>query len=130
MKIRIKYPPGQVSLTVFIILILAACSGRREETPAMPPLTSPLTQAQIGYGVINVSYTRVSSEPDETSASPGHLRRGSVVRVIERRWIRDNGNAESWVLIEEAFIGWLKETLVDVYDNEPQARTASEVMGN
>ena len=95
----------------------------------MPPPTSPLSQAYIGYGVINVSYTRINSAPDEDSTSPGYLRRGSVVRITERRLSRNDGRAESWVFVEGAFSGWLRESLVDIYDNEPQAETASRLMG-
>ena len=130
MKIRLKYPYGQVSLAIIIVLLLCGCNRRREEIPVIPPATSPLTQAQIGFGVVNVSYTRVNSEPDETSASPGHLRRGSVVRIIERRIIIVSARTDSWVLVEESFQGWLRESLVDIYDNESQARTAAEAMRN
>ena len=130
MKIRTKQHCGQVYHAVFMIFLLAACNGRREEAPAMPPPTLPLTQAQIGFGVVNVSYTRVNSEPDENSALSGHLRRGSVVRIIERRLIQTSGRPESWVQIEANFQGWLRETLVDIYNNEHQARTAAATMGN
>ena len=96
----------------------------------MPPTTSPLTPVNIGYGVVNVSYTRLSSEPDENSASPGHLRRGAVVKIVERRLVRISGRTESWVLTNGDNQGWIRESLVDVYDNDLQARTASNAMGN
>ena len=96
----------------------------------MPPITSPLTQAQIGYGVVNVSYTRINADPQENSVSPGYLRQGSVVRIIERRLIHHDEKSESWVLAEGAYTGWLRESQVDIYDNEPQAETASKSMGN
>jgi hypothetical protein len=63
----------------------------------MPPPTSPLSQAYIGYGVVNVSYTRINSAPEDDSASPGYLRRGAVVRIIERQALRDGGGSESWL---------------------------------
>ena len=94
----------------------------------MPPLTFPLSQSHIGFGVINVSYTGVSADPAEGGVSLGYLRRGTVVQILERRQIRSGGKTESWLLVEEAFSGWLKETLVDVYENESKARTASDQM--
>ena len=131
MKIRIIGHRGQVCIVVLlVVLFFGACSGRREETPISPPLTSPLTQAQIGFGVVNTTYTRINSEPDENSVSSGYFRRGSVVRIIERRHIRNGGSNESWVLVEGTFTGWLREALVDIYDNESQARTAVESMRN
>ena len=127
MKIRIKHPYRQVCLFLLLGLILAACRGR-ELAPVIPPPTSPLVQAQIGFGVINVSFTRIHSEPDENSVSLGYLRQGTVVKIIERRLIQNRGRIESWLLVEEVFTGWLREPLIDVYDNERQARTAANAM--
>jgi hypothetical protein len=132
MKIKVKHPFSQVLCAVYILLFVAACDGRKEETPVIPPLSSPLSQAYIGYGVVNVSYTRISTGTAEDAAtenSPGYLRRGSVVRVHERRLVKSGGKAESWVLVEGDSRGWLRESLVDIYDNESQAMTASESMG-
>ncbi|MCL2762253.1 MAG: hypothetical protein FWD36_03470 [Treponema sp.] len=133
MKIRIKCPKGQVHWALLILLVIAACSGKKEDTPVIPPLSSPLSQPYIGFGVVNVSYTRVNVLPKEDHAeegvSPGYLRRGAIVSIHERRLIRDKGRSESWVLVEGNSKGWLRESLVDVYDTELQARTASESMG-
>ena len=128
MKIRVYCIYSQV-FGALLLLLFAACYVKKEEAPVIPPLTSPLSQEQIGYGVVNVSYTRVNAEPEDDGVSPGYLRRGSVVRVIERRLIKKDAKTESWVLVEEAFRGWLKESLVDIYDNESQAVTASGSMG-
>jgi len=113
---------------------MSACTGKNEETPVIPPLTSPLSQSFIGYGVVNVSYTRVAAQPEENnsaedSVSPGYLRRGSVVCILRRRMVKNQKKSESWVLVEGSCTGWLKESLVDIYDTEPQARTASESIG-
>lgn len=116
-----------------MLFFLAACDAKKEEIPVVPPLTSPLSQSYIGYGVVNVSYTRVTMQPEEAapaeSAAPGYLRRGSVVCVLERRLVKNQDRADSWVLVEGSCMGWLKEALVDIYDNESQAHTASESMG-
>ena len=98
----------------------------------IPPVTSPLSQSYIGYGVINVSYTRVTGFPEEDNgggASPGYLRRGAVVRLLERRMVKTDGKTEAWVFAEGSSSGWLKESLLDIYANEQQAKTASEFMG-
>ena len=127
MRIDTIYQAGQVCL-LLILLFLPSCQAKKNETPVLPPLTSPLSQQHIGFGVINVSYTRVSSRPGEGGVSLGYLRRGSVVQIMERRKINENGKIESWLLVGEASKGWLAESLVDVYENEPKARTASEMM--
>jgi hypothetical protein len=117
-------------LPVLLIGLIAPCScgGKRNETPVVPPATPALSREVIGYGVINVSYTHVTAEPEDGGASPGYLRRGSLVRVVERRTVKTGKTPESWVLVDGAYRGWLREAMVDIYDNEPQARTAAESM--
>jgi hypothetical protein len=133
MKIKTIHAGSQGCWLVFVLLIAAACNGKKEEIPVVPPLTSPLSQSFIGFGVVNVSYTRVTVQPveetPEGTASGGYLRRGSVVRVLERRMVLNQEKNESWVLVGGPSEGWLKESLVDIYDSELQARTASESMG-
>ena len=113
---------------IVILFLFTSCFIKKEEVPVLPPLSFPLSQSYIGFGVINVSYTGVSTDPGEGGVFLGYLRRGTVVPILERRQIRNGGKTESWLLVEEAFSGWLKETLVDVYENESKALTASEQM--
>ena len=110
----------------------------------MPPDTHPLVREYIGYGVVNVSFTHLFNEPGPGGVSRGYLRRGTVVRIVERRSVPVRGNSESWVLVEgnyrgtsavpgagtEAGLsrGWLQETTLDIYDREPRADTASKAM--
>ena len=134
MKIKINHAYSQVCGALLTLFFLTACNGKKEEIPVIPPLTSPLSQTFIGYGVVNVSYIRVTVQPEEDNAEAsvsvgdagGYLRRGSVVRILQRRLVRNQAKLESWVLVEGSCTGWLREALVDVYDSELQARTASE----
>jgi hypothetical protein len=152
MSIEPTGPGGQVSwfgvTAAFLVLFLlglcaVSCQGNKEEIAVIPPPTPPLSRAVIGFGVINVSYTYITAEPADGGVSPGYLRRGSLVRVIERRTVKNNANvnangagaaagavsgAESWVLVDGAYRGWLREALVDIYDNENRALTAAESM--
>ena len=121
---------AQLYCIALILSLCAACNGKKDEAPAIPPPTSPLSQTYIGYGVVNVSYTRVNSAPDDDSDSPGYLRRGAVVRIVERRLLRSDEKSESWLFVEGTFSGWLRESLVDIYDNGPQAETASKALGS
>ena len=130
MKIGLFYYHGQVLILLILLTVLTACNARRTESPIVPPLTSPLSQVYIGYGVVNTSFTRVNSDPDENSTSQGYLRQGTVIKILERRLVRDSEGTESWILAEENVKGWLRESLVDVYDNEPQAQTAASTMLN
>jgi hypothetical protein len=119
---------GRQVIGILLLLLLWGCGEKKEEKPVIPLTTSPLSRRVIGFGVINVSYTHVSAEPEEGSVSLGYLRRGSLVRVLERRIIKTGESPASWVLAEGGARGWLREELVDIYDNEGRARTASESM--
>jgi hypothetical protein len=89
-----------------------------------------LSRSVIGYGVIVPSYTNLSGEPKLDGLSQGYMRRGSIVKVLERRAVIVQSGIESWVLVEGGYQGWLKEEEVDVYDYEDQAKTASEALGS
>jgi len=101
---------------------------KKEESPVIPPVTSPLSRDYIGYGVITASFTHITSDPVENSTSLGYLRRGSVIRIIRRQSINTSGNFISWVLTDGHQYGWLREDVMDIYENESQANTASENM--
>ena len=131
MRINVLRLGGQAVFACVLLpaaLCLLSCNEKKRETPVSPPITSPLSQQQIGFGVINVSYTNVISNPGEGGYSLGHLRRGSVVLVHERRQINTAERTEAWLLVEGINKGWLKETLVDVYENKLQAQTAAQSM--
>ena len=109
-----------------LVLLLCSCSNKKADSAIQPPVTSPLMRTVIGYGIINVSYTQLKTEPGVESSSRGYLRRGSVVRILERRMVKNGNQLENWILAEGDYQGWLKEEIVDMYDNELQARTAAE----
>ena len=120
---------------LLFISFFGACSRSTDELPVIPPETYPLVRECIGYGVVNVSFTHLLSEPSSSGVSRDYLRRGTVVRILERRPVTGRGTTESWVLVEGNYqgsaapsYGWLPETTVEIYDNEPRAKTASKVM--
>ena len=122
------YTGVRLACAIFVLMLTMACTGRRNETLVLPPETAPLSQTYIGYGVINVLYTRLSTETVADSPASGHARMGTVVSIQERRSVRIGGRIESWLLVEGESRGWILEELVDVYANVSQARTASEAM--
>jgi hypothetical protein len=115
-----------LALVVLALVLPGACSRDKDGVVLNPPVTPPLSRPVIGYGVINKSYTHLAESPDRAGVARGYLRRGSMIRVIERRSVVSGDQAESWVLVEGDSRGWLPEGEVDIYDNEGQARTASE----
>ena len=134
MRIAVKSGIGQLYIyffcffIVYSIFALNSCSARREETPVIPPLTSPLSREYIGFGVVSSSFTHITADPSEDSQSIGYLRRGSLARIIRRQTIMTQDGFVSWVQTDSNVYGWLREDVMDIYENENQARTASESM--
>jgi hypothetical protein len=138
MRIQRKHVPCQLLsvihcfLIIVFLSVLSACSARKDEVILIPPVTSPLSKDYIGFGVITSSFTHITATPEENSPSNGYLRRGSLVKIMKRQTIRTQSGFVTWVLINSAssglaeITGWLKEELIDIYDSESQARTASE----
>ena len=121
----------------FIILVFAGCRRSQEDIQVVPPATHPLARNYLGYGVVNISFAHLSGEPVPGSVSHGYLRRGTVVRIIERRLISGKTYSESWVLVEGNYQsdtretvdlsqGWLVETSLNIFDNESKAKTAAK----
>ena len=152
MRVIVFLGYGQVIFAAFLVLLSVGCRRSSEELPVMPPATHPLAREYIGFGVVNGSFTHLLSEPGSGGVSHGYLRRGTVVRIIERRQVINRGISESWVLAEgnyqgnsdsrgssdarrssdargaDGILGWLQEAAVDIYDRESRASTASKAM--
>ena len=119
-----------------LLMVFAfSCSRSAEEQPVMPPATHPLARDYIGYGVVNVSFTNLLSESGPNGVSQGYIRKGTIVRIIERAQIKNKGKIESWILGESNYQssgdvsrGWLQESALLIFDSESQANTASKAM--
>jgi len=132
MRITVKQSLGQLSflliIPALILFLLFSCDSKKEEIQVIPPITSPLSREYIGFGVITESFTHVTADPSQDSPSIGYLRRGSRVRIIRRQIIKTQDGFISWVLTDSQQQGWLKEDVMDIYTNENQAVTASELL--
>jgi len=112
-----------------------SCRRSTEEQPVTPPATHPLARDYIGYGVVNVSFTNLLSENSPNAVSQGYIRKGTVVRILERAQVNNKGKMESWVFGESNYQGsgaisggWLQESALLIFDSESQANTASKTM--
>jgi hypothetical protein len=117
------------------MVLTLSCNRSAEEQPVMPPATHPLARDYIGYGVVNVSFTNLLSENSPSAVSQGYIRKGTIVRIVERAQVNNKGKLESWVLGESNYQtagalsrGWLQESVLLVFDSESQANTASKTM--
>lgn len=119
---------ARLAIAVCAFFLCFSCSRFQNSLFIIPPPTYPLSRPFVGYGVIAPSYTSLLGEPGTSGQSQGYLRRGAIVRIRERRALKKQGRAESWVLVEGGYQGWLREEEVDIYDYEEQAETASGIM--
>jgi hypothetical protein len=126
---RIAFKLGFSQLFILLALsALCSCGSKKAEIPVIPPVTSPLSRDYIGFGVITASFTHIAADPSEVSDYRGYLRRGSLVRIIRRQTVKTANGFVSWVLIDDSEHGWLREEVMNIYDNESQAKTASELI--
>jgi len=116
------------AVAALALLFVAACSGRGDGGSALPPETRPISRPGVGYGVVSVPHARLGAEPSSAAAAAGHARMGDVLRVSERRVVREGAGSAAWLLAEGEESGWIREELVHVYDNEQQARSAARSM--
>jgi hypothetical protein len=124
MKIILQEPCRIQGVFLILFFALSACSPAERSIPDPPP-TLPLSRPVIGYGVVNVSYTRIMSEPGPDGVSLGYVRERTVLRILERMLVQNGETPEYWVRIERDYSGWLSEKVVDIYDTEEKANTAS-----
>jgi hypothetical protein len=110
------------------LLFILGCGGSGGEKPIVLPASPLLSRDSIGYGVIISSYTHVLDQPQSSAPSQGYVRRGSIVRILERQLVRENGGSIAWVLVEGDYRGWLEESNIQIYDNESQAKTAAGLL--
>ena len=115
-------------MVFFLVLLFCACGRRQNAAHVMPPVTSPLSRFYVGYGVVNASFIHVLAEPAEGSELLGNLRRGTLVRILERRIIVHAGQAQSWLKLDTEQHGWVREEVMYIFDNENRARTAAQFM--
>ncbi|MDR2181381.1 MAG: hypothetical protein LBN92_01740 [Treponema sp.] len=106
-----------------LFLALLSCSGAEREI--IPPETPPFSRAEVGYAVVGVSYTKLLDEPDQRGVTLGYVREKTILKILERRLIRDGEQAAFWVLVEGDYQGWLPESAIRIYDTEERARTAA-----
>ena len=121
------------SFLLLFSLSLLSCGRNSNQSLVIPPPTNPLIREFVGYGVVTASFAQVLDEPRQDGVSLAFLRRASLVRISERRILRNRGVSEIWVLVDahspEGMIkGWLGENTINVFDNEDQALTAARAM--
>jgi hypothetical protein len=132
MRVGFLFNYRQVLVLLFGTLFFS-CNRPSDEIPLTPPPTHPLVRDFIGYGVVNTFFTHIMDKPGPEGISQGYLRKGSLVKISERRSVSNHGNVEFWVYIDSSSVepvsnGWLRESALDIYDNEAKGLTASETM--
>jgi hypothetical protein len=110
---------------LFLFVLASLCWGCSPKLTAVPPAAPPLSREILGYGVVTASYTKVLDEPDAGSVVLGYVREKTILKVLERRLIKEGDTFAGWVLIDGGYRGWLPESAIAIYDNEGKAETAA-----
>ena len=118
---------------IFFLLLIFLCGCIRSKTniELYPPQNEPLTGSVLGYGVVIAQFVHIRAEPGDGGDLTGYLRKGALVKVLERRNINDNDSLASWLLVNEdegPILGWINERFIEVYDNRNRAITASSLL--
>ncbi len=111
-----------------IMGISIACSPDRLPADIELPPTPVLTSKMI-WGVVNKPYVKILDEQDLYAGVSGILRRGDVVTILSK--IGKIEGSGYWLEIQlntSLLTGWVLDLDVNVYDTEPQARTASRAI--
>lgn len=111
-----------------LFLLLSACAPASQGNLITPPPTPPLSRNAVGYALVQTAYVNVLDTPETTGVSVAYFRQGTILRVLERRMVKNNDGPVSWVLVQEGNSkkGWVLESALQVYDTEEQAKTAAQ----
>jgi hypothetical protein len=110
---------------VFLFILIFLCWGCSPKLTIIPPAASPLSRDILGYGVVTASYIRVLDEPNAGGVVLGYVREKTILKVLERRLIKEGDTFAGWILIDGSYRGWLPESALVIYDNEGKAETAA-----
>jgi hypothetical protein len=112
---------------ITLLLTLTSCTPKNNEIVLLPPATFPLSRPTIAYGVVNTNYTHLLESSDVLSGSSGFLRRGDIVRILERKLVRKGEGGDYWDLCEnlnDGRMGWMRQDALQIYERLEMAETA------
>ncbi|MDR1390384.1 MAG: hypothetical protein LBJ31_10475 [Treponema sp.] len=115
----------QVPVLLLLLPLLLLLFSCRRDDEIIPPETPPLSRAEVGYAVVSASYTKLLDEPDRSGVTLGYVREKTILKILERRLVKDADRGEVWVLVEGEYQGWLPESAVKIYDTGERAKTAA-----
>lgn len=120
----------QLGMAVFLFFMISMTSCKPEKLPVnLDPPPTPVLTSQSIWGVVNKPYLKLMKSPSMGTDVTGVLRRGYIAQVITK--VEDTDGSGYWleiILPESQMKGWVRDIDFDVYDTEPQARTAREAM--
>lgn len=111
-----------------LLLLLGSCTPGNSGNLVTPPPTPPLSRNAVAYALVQTAYVNVLDTPENTGVSVAYFRQGTILKVLERRMVKNNDTPVSWVLVQEGNSkkGWVLESALRVYDTEEQAKTAAQ----
>jgi len=118
------------ALLILVVAGLSSCL--RMEAGSLKLEANPPLSGGLGWAVVKEAYVRLKESPADASRDLDHLRRGVVFRLEGRQLgpgeatDRAPGATTVWYGIEsEGVKGWVRETVLDVYQSQAQAEKAA-----
>jgi len=112
----------------FLALLLFSCS-EKEPVPDIEMPATPIMTGTISWGVVNVSYLKISREADSDKHIVTTLRQGDVVKIESIRTVNDGREPGTWYQIKKDKIsGWVRDRYLNSYSTREKANTASKLL--
>jgi len=115
-----------VAVVFLAAVLLVACDKGYSRFMKLP--ADPAVSSGIGWGMVNMAYATMRSEPTQNSEAVTVIRGGTVFRCLERKidaagedlgglWYRYNDGSSR---------GWLHDADIKLFSSEEQARKAAQ----
>lgn len=114
----------KIFCAVFLILtslFFLGCTEKIREEIELEP--TPDLALGREWALVIEPYVQFRTNPDISSVSSGHARKGDVIPVKGRRIFLENKKQVVWYHFES---GWLSESSVKIFSNESKAKKASK----
>ncbi|MFQ3547303.1 MAG: hypothetical protein SNJ56_03115, partial [Termitinemataceae bacterium] len=113
---------GLATIIVLISTLFTGCSLFERTVPVTPPATFQLSRQNLGYAVVQNTYTQLLDSCEASGVSLGILRQGTMLEILERRFVQTGGSIQNWIRVDNnGEKGWVREEVVLVFPRKEQA---------
>ncbi len=116
-------------ICIGVILGFSGCSGKEpEQATAIVLPSTPILSSQAGWGVTLPPYLRIRDLPAADARVTAHLRKGSVVEIMEKsdsKAIMENQEDYWYRISRHELSGWVFGPHLALYESREKAMNAA-----